>query len=111
MDCLFCKIVNKEIPADVVYEDEEVIAFKDIKPQAPIHILVIPKEHIFSLDELIKKSHKVTSHIFDVIYKLANEYKLERGFRVITNYGEDAGQTIKHLHFHLLGGKHFSESF
>ena len=90
MDCLFCKIVNKEIPADVVYEDKEVIAFKDINPQAPIHILVIPKEHIF---------------------KLADEYKLERGFRVITNYGEDAGQTVKHLHFHLLGGKHFSESF
>lgn len=105
MDCLFCKIVNGDIPAEKVYEDDKVLAFKDINPAAPVHILVIPKQHISSVAEITKENSSVISHIFEVIAKLAQEFKLKDGYRVVTNSGEQAGQTVLHLHFHILGGR------
>ncbi len=104
-DCLFCKIIAGEIPSTKVYEDERVLAFRDIAPQAPTHILVIPKEHIASVAEIDEKNSAVVSHIFEVIAKIAKEEKLEGGYRVVSNCGDDAGQTVHHLHFHILGGK------
>lgn len=105
-DCLFCKIIKKEIPSTVVYEDDEILAFRDIHPVTPIHILVIPKKHITSLVELEKEDEAVIGKIYTVINEIAKkEGILEKGFRVIVNCGEDGGQEVKHLHFHLLGGK------
>ncbi len=110
-DCIFCKIINKQIPSDIVYEDEEILAFKDIAPMAPVHILVIPKKHISSVMELSKEDELLVGKIYTVIQKLAKEFNVnEDGFRVITNCGEGAGQTVKHVHFHLLGGKKLSTS-
>ena len=111
LSCIFCQIVNKKIFADIVYEDDNVLAFKDIEPQAPVHLLVIPKQHIESLDDMINIKNSIISDIFNVIYKLAKDYNLGSGFRVITNYGKDAGQTVNHLHFHLLGKKLFDNKF
>lgn len=106
MNCLFCKIVNKEIPSEIVYEDEEVLAFKDIHPAAPIHILVIPKKHIASVIELTPEDEKIVGKIYTVINKIANQLGFaEQGFRVIVNCGEDGGQEVGHLHFHVLAGK------
>lgn len=106
MDCLFCKIVKKEIPSEVVYEDEEVLAFKDIHPAAPIHILVIPKKHITSLVDLKQEDIPVIGKIYEVINKIAKQQEFDqKGFRVIVNCGEDGGQEVGHLHFHLLAGK------
>lgn len=104
-DCLFCKIIAGEIPSTKVYEDERVLAFRDIAPQAPTHILVIPKEHIASVAEINEKNSAVVSHIFEVIAKIAKDEKLDGGYRVVSNCGDDAGQTVHHLHFHILGGK------
>lgn len=105
-DCIFCKIINKEVPSTIVYEDEDVIAFKDIRPVTPVHILVIPKKHISSLVELKKEDEAVIGKIYSVINKIAKqEGILNKGFRVIVNCGEDGGQVVKHIHFHLLGGK------
>lgn len=104
-NCLFCKIINGEIPSNKVYEDEEILAFKDIKPLAPIHILIIPKKHISSANDLKEEDEKVIGKIFTVINKLAEEFKLDNGYRIINNCGEDGGQEVMHLHFHLLGGK------
>ncbi len=105
-DCLFCKIVNKEIPSTIVYEDDEILVFKDIHPVTPVHVLVIPKKHITSLAELEKEDEAVVGRIYTVINEIAKkEGILEKGFRVIVNCGEDGGQEVKHLHFHLLGGK------
>lgn len=105
-DCLFCKIINKEISSTIVYEDELVIAFKDIHPVAPVHILVIPKKHISSLNELEEQDEALVGKIYTVINKIAKQEDIsEKGFRVIVNCGEDGGQEVKHLHFHLLGGK------
>ena len=102
-DCVFCKIVKGEIPSTKVYEDEDIIAFNDINPIAPIHILVVPKKHILSIMEL--EDEKLLSHIFKVIKNIAKEKGLDKkGFRVITNIGEDGGQAVKHIHFHILGG-------
>ncbi|NLX92919.1 MAG: histidine triad nucleotide-binding protein [Clostridiales bacterium] len=108
MDCLFCKIANGEIPSNKAYEDEDVIAFYDLNPQAPTHILLIPKKHIGSARDIDASSSKVVAHIFEVIAKLATELRLEDGFRVVTNCGESAGQSVQHLHFHLLSGRAFS---
>lgn len=108
MDCIFCKIIAGEIPSDKVYEDDKVIAFKDIAPMAPVHILVIPKEHIEGVDCLTKDNSAVVAHIFTVIRQLAEEFHLENGYRVVSNVGADAGQTVRHLHFHILGGKKLS---
>lgn len=104
-NCLFCKIINGEIPSNRVYEDEEILAFKDIKPLAPIHILIIPKKHISSANDLKEGDEKVIGKIFTVINKLAKEFKLDNGYRIVNNCGKDGGQEVMHLHFHLLGGK------
>lgn len=102
-DCVFCNIVKGSIPSTKVYEDEEILAFKDINPIAPVHILVIPKKHIKSLVEL--EDDALLAHIFKVIKKVAKEQGVEEsGYRVVTNIGEDGGQAVKHLHFHILGG-------
>lgn len=104
-ECLFCKIISGEIPSSKVYEDDEILAFKDINPMAPIHILVIPKKHIGGADELNDENAVISGKILSVTSKLAKELGLENGFRIVTNVGEDGGQTVRHLHFHLLGGK------
>lgn len=104
-DCLFCKIVAGDIPSTKVYEDEQVLAFRDIAPQAPTHILVIPKAHIASVAEITGDNSGVVSHIFEVIPQIAKAEGLDNGFRVVSNCGEHAGQTVHHLHFHILGGK------
>ncbi len=103
--CVFCKIVNGEIPAKVVYEDDKVMAFHDINPQAPVHILVIPKEHIPTVNDLEEKHKELIGHIFMVIKEIAKEMGIaESGYRVLVNCNRDGGQEIYHLHFHLLGG-------
>ncbi len=104
-DCLFCKIIKGEIPSKKVYEDETVFAFHDINPQAPVHILVIPKMHISSAADITSENSAVISHIFEVVAQIAKEENLNEGFRVVTNCGAHAGQTVGHLHFHILGGK------
>lgn len=105
-DCLFCKIIKGEIPSTKVYEDDEILAFRDVNPLAPVHILVIPKKHIGSLVDLKPEDEKVVGRMYTVINKIAKQEKIsENGFRVVTNCGEDGGQAVKHLHFHILGGK------
>lgn len=104
-DCLFCKIINGDIPSTKVYEDDLVLAFRDIAPQAPTHILVIPKSHIGSVAEITGDNSGVVAHIFEVIPAIAKAEGLDGGYRVVSNCGADAGQTVHHLHFHILGGK------
>ena len=104
-DCLFCKIIKGEIPSSKVYEDELVYAFNDIAPAAPVHVLIISKEHIASAADINADNSKVVAHIFEVAAKIAEEKGLADGFRVVTNCGDSAGQTVKHLHFHLLAGR------
>lgn len=104
-DCLFCGIVAKEIDADVVRESGGVVAFRDINPAAPTHILVIPREHLASIQELEHKHVELLGEVFAVIDELAAEAGLSGGFRVVTNVGSDAGQSVHHLHWHLLGGR------
>ena len=108
MDCLFCKIVAGQIPSTKVYEDETVLAFRDIAPQAPTHILVIPKAHIDSVACITAENSAVVSHIFEVIAQVAAQEGLTGGYRVVSNCGDHAGQTVKHLHFHILGGAQLS---
>lgn len=106
MDCLFCKIINGEIPSDKVYEDEQVFAFRDIAPAAPVHVLIIPKKHISSANEINEDNAAVVAHIFSVASKLAGELGIaDSGYRIVNNCGKDGGQTVGHLHFHLLGGR------
>lgn len=107
-DCLFCKIVAGEIPSTKVYEDDLVLAFRDIAPQAPTHILVIPKTHIASVAEITPENNSVVAHIFQVIAKVAEAEGLQEGYRVVSNCGKHAGQTVHHLHFHILGGQQLS---
>ncbi|MBA4600762.1 histidine triad nucleotide-binding protein [Thermoactinomyces mirandus] len=105
-DCIFCQIIEGKIPSKKVYEDEYVYAFHDISPAAPTHVLVIPKKHISSLMELKEEDHTVIGKIMMAIQNIAREFELdERGFRVVNNVGEEGGQTVFHLHFHLLGGR------
>lgn len=105
MDCIFCKIANKEISSAIVYEDESVLAFKDIAPKAPVHIVVIPKKHIARITEMQECDEMLIGHIYSVINKIAKEQGIfESGFRVIINCGEDGGQEVQHIHFHVLGG-------
>ena len=104
-NCLFCKIVEGSIPSTKVYEDDMVLAFRDIAPQAPTHILVIPKAHIPSVNGVTAENSAVVAHIFEVIPQIAAAEKLTNGYRVVSNCGQDAGQTVQHLHFHILGGK------
>ena len=105
MDCIFCKIAHGEIPSKKAYEDERILAFYDLDPQAPVHILLIPKTHIASANELTEENAHVVSHIFLTAAKLAKELGLDKGYRIVNNCGEDGGQTVHHLHFHLLGGR------
>ena len=105
MSCLFCKIIAGDIPSTKVYEDETVLAFRDIAPQAPTHILVIPKVHMDSCNAVTAENSAVVAHIFQVIPQIAKAEGLNNGYRVVSNCGADAGQTVPHLHFHILGGK------
>lgn len=104
MDCVFCKIVNGEIPSKKAYEDEKVVAFYDIQPQAPVHIVIIPKEHIESMDGITQENSHIIARIFEVIPKIAKENNLGNGYRVVSNCGKDGAQSVFHLHFHILGG-------
>ena len=108
-DCIFCKIAAGEIPSTKVDEDEKILAFKDINPQAPVHILIIPKAHYESVNALDETSAPIVGDIMLVAKRLAAEFKLDSGYRIITNIGDDGGQTVKHLHFHLIGGVKLSE--
>lgn len=103
MDCLFCRMAQGEIPVNKVYEDEDVLAFHDIDPQAPVHFLVIPKRHIAAPADLTEADAQLVGHIFAVIARLATELGLEEGYRVVTNSGKHGGQSVLHLHFHVLG--------
>lgn len=104
-DCIFCKIINNEIPSKKLYEDEDVLAFYDVSPQAPVHFLVIPVAHMESANSVSPENSAVVAKCFEVIAKLAAELDLSGGYRVITNCGPDAGQTVGHLHFHVLAGR------
>ena len=110
MDCLFCKIIDGAIPSSKVYEDDMCLAFRDINPQAPTHVLVIPKCHIASMDGVNEENSKYIAHIFECIPKIAALEGLSNGYRLVSNCGDDACQSVKHLHFHILGGKQLSES-
>ena len=107
MDCIFCKIAAGEIPSTKVYEDDTVVSFNDLDPQAPVHVLIIPKEHIASAAEINESNSAVVAHIFEVAAKIAAEKGLKDGFRIVNNCGDSAGQSVKHLHFHLMGGRDF----
>jgi histidine triad (HIT) family protein len=107
-DCLFCKIVAGDIPSDRVYEDDEVIAFRDINPRAPTHLLVIPRRHVADAQHLTDRDGELLTRLFGAVRKLAEDAGLEGGYRVVTNVGPDAGQTVFHLHSHLLGGRSMS---
>lgn len=102
-DCIFCMIAEKKIPSDIVYEDEKMICFKDLEPQAPVHVLLIPKKHIASMDDISPEDQSVLGHIMVKVQDIAADLGLENGYRVVNNCGEDGFQTISHLHFHLLG--------
>ncbi len=105
MDCLFCKIAAGEIPSKKVYEDEKILAFHDINPEAPVHVLVIPKKHIASMDAVNTDNSAAVAYIFEKIPAIAAAAGITNGYRVISNCGADAGQSVPHLHFHVLGGK------
>ncbi len=107
--CIFCKIIAGEIPSTKVYEDELVFAFRDINPQAPTHILVVPKLHIGSVAELTEQNSAVVARIFEVIAQIAKNEGLTNGYRVVSNCGPDARQSVQHLHFHILGGRELTE--
>lgn len=104
-DCIFCKIINGEIPSKKVYEDEEILAFHDINPAAPVHVLVIPKVHIPSMKDVSKDQLNLIGKIHGVIKDIALELNLDKGYRIVNNCGENGGQEVGHLHFHLLGGR------
>lgn len=107
--CIFCKIVNKEIPAEIVYEDAEVVVFKDINPQAPLHLLLVPRQHISNINEISDSNAGVISKIFCVAKQLALKFGVaESGYRIVVNTSKDAGQEVFHIHFHFLAGRKFS---
>ena len=110
MNCLFCSIINGDIPSSKVYEDEYCYAFHDIAPQAPVHCIVVPKIHISSAHEVDAKNSEYIAKIFEAISRIATALKLDNGYRVITNIGDDGCQSVKHLHFHILGGKKLPEN-
>ena len=110
MDCIFCKIIAGDIPSSKVYEDEYCYAFRDINPQTPVHVLVVPKEHIASADGINAENSRYVAAIFEAIPKIAASEGLVNGYRVITNCGDDACQTVKHLHFHIMGGRRHPEN-
>lgn len=108
MDCLFCKIVAGEIPSTKIYEDERVYAFADIEPQAPFHAIIVPKEHISSAAEITADNSHLIAAVFEAVSKIAKAENLEKGFRVVNNCGEDGGQTVEHIHFHLLARRNLA---
>ena len=110
MDCLFCAIIKGDIPSKKVYEDDKCYAFLDINPQAPVHCLVIPKTHMSSLNDISEDNVSEVAHIMTIIPRIAVALGLENGYRVFTNIGEDGCQSVKHLHFHIIGGKKLSEN-
>lgn len=111
MSCIFCQIANKEIPSNFVYETENLVAFRDLNPQAPVHILVVPKKHITSMNEINSENSSVIAEIFEAVSIIAEQEGIkESGYRVISNCGDDGCQSVKHLHFHLVGGKKLSET-
>lgn len=106
MDCLFCKIINGEIPSDKVYENDKVYAFRDIAPQAPIHVVIVPKTHIASANDITADNSSAVADIYEAIPEIAKSLGIsESGYRIVNNCGRDAGQTVFHIHFHLLGGE------
>ena len=109
MDCIFCEIIKGNIPSTKVYEDESVIAINDLNPQMPTHILIIPKKHIACVNDITEEDVNLVGHIFFVAKKIAEKLGLENGYRIINNCGKDAGQTVMHLHFHLLAGSEMGE--
>ena len=104
-NCLFCKIAAGDIPSSIIYQDEHVVAFQDINPVAPQHILIIPRRHLSSMDELTSEDAQLLTRIFTTAKQIAHESGLKQGYRFLTNVGPDAGQSVLHLHFHLLGGR------
>lgn len=105
-DCIFCKIINGEIPSEKLYEDDKVLAFNDINPEAPVHFLVIPKKHIKNINEITEEDSVIIAHVFKVIKKITQDLGIsEDGYRVVTNIGQNGGQTVDHMHFHILGGR------
>lgn len=102
-DCIFCMIANKEIPAKVVFEDDQLLCFHDLEPQAPVHVLIIPKKHITSMDDVTDEDKELLGHLMIKVKDIAKELGLENGYRLVNNCGEDGFQTVKHVHFHLLG--------
>ena len=108
-NCLFCKIAAGQIPSTKVYEDDRILAFRDIAPQAPVHILVIPKAHIGSVAEVTADNSAVVAHIFEVIPQIAKVEGLTNGYRIVSNCGSDARQSVEHLHFHILGGQQLND--
>ncbi|EKY22734.1 histidine triad domain protein [Clostridium celatum DSM 1785] len=105
-DCIFCKIVAGEIPSKKIYEDDKVLAFYDISPEAPVHFLVVPKEHIVSANDITEENCSIVSHIFLVINKIVRDLNIsENGYRIVNNCGTDGGQTVNHIHFHVLGAR------
>ena len=109
MNCLFCAIINGGIPSKKIYEDDKCYAFLDIAPQAPVHCLVVPKEHIASANDITKANADAVAHIFTVIPEIAKELGLNDGYRIVSNVGENGCQSVKHLHFHILGGEKLSD--
>lgn len=105
-DCIFCKIINGDIPCEKVYEDDLVLSFKDISPEAPSHVLIIPKKHISSLNEVTDEEAKIIAHVFIVAKEIVKKLGIDKtGYRIVSNCGEHGGQTVPHIHFHLLGGR------
>lgn len=102
-DCIFCKIAEKEIPSNVVYEDDKILCFHDLEPQAPVHVLIIPKKHIASMDDVQAEDQELMGHIMVKVSEIAEILELDNGYRLVNNCGEDGFQTVKHIHFHLLG--------
>lgn len=109
MDCIFCEIIKGNIPLTKVYEDEYVTAFNDLNPQMPVHVLIVSKKHIASANDIAEEDAELVGRVFVAAGKIAEKLGLDNGYRIINNCGEDAGQTVKHLHFHLLGGKTMGE--
>lgn len=108
MDCVFCKIISGDIPSSKVYEDEWVVAFKDLEPQAPVHVLIVPKEHIASAAEITAENSFLIAKVFESAAKIAKEMDLKDGFRIVNNCGEKAGQSVMHIHFHMMAGREFT---
>ncbi|MCB8814235.1 histidine triad nucleotide-binding protein [Desulfosporosinus shakirovi] len=105
-DCIFCQIALGKVPSEIAYEDDELIAFKDIQPLAPVHLVIIPKKHLRSLNDVTPENERLIGHLFGIIRRLAGEFGVaESGYRVVANTGTDGGQVVGHLHFHLLGGQ------